>query len=182
MTKEDEVMAVMETLVIAKDKHIGEVMAARGHWTAGQSARVNAGKVLKKLAESGRIERFNGCFRKIGCRSQFKEHSQLLTDALTELLKNYKAKVAREVWVEKIGLRADAICLLTEGNRGYAFILEILNNESLGQANRNKRRVWEQFPDANSFLSQLLGYKIPWFDFITLEPGESIIAKIRGEE
>ncbi len=182
MTKEEEVMAVMETLVIAKDKHIGEVMAARGHWTAGQSARVNAGKVLKKLAESGRIERVNGHFRTKGCRSEFKEHSQLLTDALTEVLKTFEAKAKREVWVEKIGVRADAICMITKANRGYVFILEILRNESLDQANRNKGKVWEQWPDATDFLSRLLGYKIPCFDFITLEQGESIISKIGDEQ
>ena len=29
-------MSVMESLVIATDKNVGEVMAAKGHWTEGQ--------------------------------------------------------------------------------------------------------------------------------------------------
>jgi len=181
MDREQEVMNIMEGLVIAKDKHVGEVMAARGHWTAGQSARVNAGKVLKKLAELGKIERVNGHFRTPGCRSEFKEHSQLLTETLTDLMKIYEAKILREVWVEKIGLRADAVCLLKKGNRGYAFILEVLNKETPDQVNRNKKRVWDQWPDAKDFLSRLLGHKIPWFDFIVLSQGESILSKIGGE-
>jgi hypothetical protein len=88
MTKEEkeaEVMSLMEALVIAKDKHIGEIMAARGHWTAGQSARVNAAKVLKKLSELGRIQRCDGFWRTNECRGEFKKHGELLTQALVEL-------------------------------------------------------------------------------------------------
>lgn len=88
MSKEQEVMDIMEALVIAKDIHVGEVMAARGHWAEGQSARVNSGKVLKKLSEIGKIQRCEGGFWRLpGCRSEFKGHARLLTRALVDILK-----------------------------------------------------------------------------------------------
>ena len=87
MTREEEVMAVMQSLVVATDKDVGEVMAARGHWAEGQSSRVNSAKVLKKLCELGQIERCDGYWRLKGCRSEFKGHSQMLTKALVDILK-----------------------------------------------------------------------------------------------
>ena len=87
MNREQEVTSVMQTLVVATDKDVGEVMAARGHWSAGQSARVNAGKILKKLSELGQIERCEGFWRIHGCRSDFKGHSRMLTRVIVDLIK-----------------------------------------------------------------------------------------------
>lgn len=88
MAKEQEVMAIMEALVIATDKDVGQVMAARGHWSEGQSARVNSLKTLKKLVELGKLEKGEeGFYRLPGCRSEFKGHAQALTKALVEILK-----------------------------------------------------------------------------------------------
>ena len=87
MNRETEVMAVMQTLVVATDKDVGEVMAARGYWAEGQSARVNSVKILKKLSELGQVERCDGFWRLRGNRSEHKAHSQMLTRILVDLLK-----------------------------------------------------------------------------------------------
>jgi hypothetical protein len=57
MAREEEIKGIMEALVIADDKIVGEIMAARGIWGEGQSARVQAAKALKNLADLNQIEK-----------------------------------------------------------------------------------------------------------------------------
>ena len=79
MAHEDMIYGIMESLVIA-DKHIvGSIMAAKGIWTEGTSASNNADKVLKVLCDYNRLEKVDGYYRLIGCKSTFAEHSKLLT-------------------------------------------------------------------------------------------------------
>jgi hypothetical protein len=177
MAHHEEIQEIMETLRIATKHHIGEIMAARGHWKPGTSAVNNSYKVLCDLVGLRRLEKENGFFRVPGCRSEFKEHSQLLTTALTEIIKNYDAKIHREVWVDKIGLRVDAIGLLISKGHGFCFILEAMNQETDNEV-ISKKRVWEQWEDAREFLSRLFGYEIPDFEFITVKKGENPCGKL----
>ena len=87
MAHEKTVMELMNQLVIA-DKHIiGDLMAHQKIWTTGTTSVNNSYKALNPLVDSGRLEKGNGYFRLPGCKSEYKEHAQLLTKALAEILK-----------------------------------------------------------------------------------------------
>jgi len=88
MAHEDKILEIMESLVIA-DKHvIGDIMAHKGIWNAGTSAVNNSYKALNALVDLGKLEKGNGWFRLKGrCKSEYKEHAQLLTKALAEIIK-----------------------------------------------------------------------------------------------
>lgn len=130
MANEEAVMELMNQLVIA-DKHvIGDLMAHKGFWTAGVSAVNNSYKALNTLVEAGRIERGEGYYRLPSCKSEYKEHAQLLTKALTEILKlNLKTKIHREITLSDIGVRPDSLVFLKRENKAIMFSLEICNNE-----------------------------------------------------
>lgn len=87
MAHEKTILTIMESLVIA-DKHvIGDLMAHKGIWKAGTSAVNNSYKALNALVDLGKLERGDGWFRLRGCRSEYREHAQILTKALAEIIK-----------------------------------------------------------------------------------------------
>ena len=178
MNREEQVMEIMESLVIATDKDVGEVMAARGHWAEGQSARVNAGKALKKLSELGKIERGDGYFRLRGCRSDFKEHSQLITRHLVQIKKlPIQSIVIREHFIEAVSLRPDSIILLVRDGQACCLVLEVQNHEG-EQSIEKKRNVWAHWPEATAYLSKLFDRPVPHFDFVTSEQLTSYLKEL----
>jgi hypothetical protein len=165
----DAIEEIMRQLVIA-DKHtIGEIMAHRGVWKAGISAVNNSYKELVKLVELGRLEKGDGFFRLPGCRSEYQEHSQLLSKCLANIIKSYQSVIHREHEVKPLGLRADAIVLLIKENMGRCLIVEVVNNETKEYLNQ-KRQAWK-WDGATKYLSELFGYRIPYFEFVTNEEG-----------
>ncbi|MHC1743943.1 MAG: hypothetical protein AB9873_13045 [Syntrophobacteraceae bacterium] len=158
---------IMRKLVIA-DKHvIGEIMAGRGVWKAGTSAVNNSYKDLVKLVELGRLEKCDGFFRLVGCRSDYKEHAQLLTQYLANIIKSYQCVIYREHEVKPISLRSDAIVLLIKENKGRCLVVEVVNQETQQYLNQ-KREAWK-WDGATEYLSGLFGYRIPYFEFLTSE-------------
>lgn len=166
MAHEEVVMELMNQLVIA-DKHtIGDLMAHKGLWTAGTSAVNNSYKALNTLVDAGKLERGDGYFRLPGCKSEYQEHSQLLTKSLAEILKlNHQTKIFREKTISEIGLRPDALVLLTKGNQALCFILEVCHNE-FPEFLTQKVHAWRSWENALQFLSQLFEIKVTAFDIV----------------
>lgn|GEM_PF-543054 len=167
MAHESTVLEIMEVLKVADDKIIGEIMASKGIWSEGQSTRTNSLKSLKTLADLRKIERCNGFFRTLDCKSDYKDHAKLLTKALAEILKlNFPVKIYREITIPEKGLRSDAICLITKDNHGLCFVLEVIHNETQ-EYFKQKLTTWKTWNEATQYLSKLFGYKIPCFSVIT---------------
>lgn len=166
MRKEEEVMRYMQLLKIS-DKHpVGKIMAAKGHWTAGASASNNTYKAQEQLAGRGLLEKCNGYFRIPGCASEYGEHARLLTRTLAEILMlPFEATIFREHTIPAVGLRPDALIMLTDHNRALCLVLEAVNHES-DRSLETKRNVWHQWPEARQYLRQLFKVTIPQFDFV----------------
>jgi hypothetical protein len=166
MAHEETIYGLMESLVIA-DKHIiGDLMAHKELWTKGVSAVNNSYKALNLLADSGKLVKGNGYFRLPDCKSEYKEHSQLLTKAISEILKlNYQTKILREPTLKDVGLRPDAIVFLTNGDKGLCFILEVCNNET-PEYLMQKIHTWEHWNEAKENLSTLFNDLIKQYDIV----------------
>jgi hypothetical protein len=159
------VSGFISTLKVATALDIGEILHARKAYTSIQSARVNAQKKLNVKADLGEIEKCNGFYRTLDCKSDYKDHAKLLTKATVEILKRYDAIIYREHTITSIGLRPDALVLLKRENIGRCFILEVVNNEP-EQYLKQKIDVWRSWPDALDYLSSLFKYRIPHFDIV----------------
>jgi hypothetical protein len=166
MGYEEQVFSLFSCLKIADDKTIGEIMASRGYWTAGTSARNNSFKVLKSLADQQLIRKGKGYFATLDCKSEYGQHAQLLTQALAQILKVTPATIFREHTISEIGLRPDAICLITKNNQALCFVLEVIHNEKIEYfaMKHSTLKIWD---GATDYLSQLFGYEIPHFSVIT---------------
>lgn len=166
MAHDETIYGLMESLVIA-DKHIvGDIMAKKGIWTAGTSTINNSYKALNLLADGGKLIKGTGFYKLPDCKSEYKEHSQLLTKAIAEILKIERhAQIFREHSIEEKGLRPDAIVLLTHDSKGLCFFLEVCNNETPEylQAKINTIKHW---PEAKEYLSNLFKTKIKEFDIV----------------
>lgn len=167
MAHEEKIYGWMKELVIA-DKHIiGDLAHHFGLWTAGTSAVNNSYKALNVLVDAGRLEKGEtGYYRTLGCRSEYKEHAQLLTKALADILKlNYQTTILREPTIPEIGLRPDAIVFLTKKDKGLCFILEVCNNE-FPEYLMQKVDVWGSWNEAEENLSKLFGNAVKNYDIV----------------
>lgn len=157
---------MMQRLVIA-DKHIvGDVAASWGIWSEGTSTINNSYKGLNYLVDAGKLVKGNGFYKLPDCRSEYKEHSQLLTKAIAEILKVERhAQIFREHSIKEKALRPDAIIFLTHDSKGICFFLEVCNNEKPEylQAKMNAIKNW---PEAKEYLSNLFKTKINEFDIV----------------
>lgn len=165
MTHTELIQRLMDSLVITDEMTVGEIMATKVGWTAGHSARVQAAKHLKKLEGEGYVERCKGFWRLAGAsKSDYKEHAQILTKALAEILKlPFQTTVQREVTIPQIGLRPDAICLITKDNQALCLILEAVHEET-AEYLAMKVNAWHNWPEATQYLSNLFKIRIPHFD------------------
>jgi hypothetical protein len=154
----------MQELVIA-DKHvIGDLM--EDVWSTKVSRVNNSYKTLNTLVDAGRLEKGDGYFRLPGCKSEYKEHAQLLTKALAEIKKlKLNSKIIREVTLNEIGLRPDALVLITKDNQAVCFVLEVCNNE-FPEFLQQKVNAWRQWGEALKTLSQLFETEIKAFDIV----------------
>ncbi|MFA5823207.1 MAG: hypothetical protein WC853_09045 [Thermodesulfovibrionales bacterium] len=166
MAHEEVVYQLMESLAIASKQEIGDIMATKKIWTAGPSTFNNSYKALCALTDIGKLIKGDGYFKLPSCKSEYKEHSQLITKALAEVLKlEVQSTIFREITIPEVGLRPDAICLLTKNNQGYCMILEVCNNET-PEYLQSKINVWDNWQGDAQFLSQLFKYKIPHYEVV----------------
>jgi hypothetical protein len=173
------VSEVISALKIADALTVGEILHAKGVYSTLPSARVNAQKKLNELAALGKLERGNGFYRVIGCKSEYKEHAQLITKALAEILKlEVQSTIFREITIPEVGLRPDAICLITKDNQGYCMILEVMNNET-PEYLQSKINVWENWQRDTQFLSQLFKYKIPHYEVVPVTVLDGFISFLK---
>jgi len=165
MAHEYKVLELLHVLKVADDKTIGEIMASKGIWTAGQSARNQSNRAMRDLADLGKLEKGNGFYRVPGCKSEYSDHSKLLTQSLSKILQiPYNPTIYREHTFEN-GLRSDAVVLLKNGDKGLCFIFEICHTETYSYL-KSKHDEWVRWSGAKRALTQLFGVKIPHFGFI----------------
>ena len=165
----DFALQVITILVIADAVIIGDILSGPPYnlWKSGHSARVNAQKALNALVALGRLERGKSFYRLPGCKSEYGEHAQLVTRHIADLIKlNLPLKTFREHTISKVGLRPDAICLITKDNQSLCFILEVIHNET-SEYFKQKLSTWKTWDGATDYLGQLFGYEIPCFSIIT---------------
>jgi hypothetical protein len=179
---EQEVLQVMKLLQVA-DKHIvGEIMSVRVGWRPGASSTNNSYKALMALVEMGALGKGNGFFRIPGCKSDYGEHARLLTMMLAMFLKlPFQTTIFREHTIAEIGLRPDALILLTDTNRGLCMVLEVLRYEG-ERSLQTKRNVWKEWPQAIPYLSQLFGTPIGHFDFVTSDEFQQYLREVVHEK
>jgi hypothetical protein len=160
-----DIKAIMESLKIADALTIGEILQAKGLYSNVQSGRVNAQKKLNDLADLKQIEKCDGYYRVLDCKSEYKDHSKLLTKILAEVIKLNDAVILREPTIIEMGLRPDAIILLTKDGKGLCIVLEVLINETEAYFTQ-KVNTWNNWPGSLGYLANLLSYKIPHFEII----------------
>lgn len=157
---------IISTLRISDSLTIGEILHSKGLYSNVHSARVNAQKALNNLSDLGKIEKCKGYYRTLDCKSEYKEHSRLLTKSLSKILKRSDAIIYREITVPEIGLRPDAVVLLKKDGSGLCFVLEAVNNETEIYL-QSKINAWKNWAGALDYLSRLFGYRIPHFELVT---------------
>jgi len=74
-------------------------------------------------------------------------------------------KILREPEIKELGLRPDAVVLLTRGDKALCFVLEICLNETEDYL-RQKINAWKHYERGKEVLSELLGTKIKAFDIV----------------
>lgn len=164
MSNESEILAILEHLVIS-DKHtVASLMLHR--FKEGTSSVNNVYKALTNLVGMGKLVKGDGYFKLPSCKSEYKEHAQLLTKALAEVLKlKLTTKIIREPTIPEIGLRPDAIIFITKEDKGLCFILEVCNNETQEYLTQ-KINAWKTWRGARDYLSKLFNVKVKDFDIV----------------
>jgi len=160
----EEILKIMEMVKVADSKTVGRILSARGRYKEGNSALINSHKKLTEGVEAKKLEKIPKAFRLIGCKSEWKEHAQLLTNALADIIIEYPDSIIfREHSIKEVGLRPDAVCLIIKENLARCVILEVMNNETEKYLEQ-KKNTWKQWKEATEYLSNLFGYKIPHYE------------------
>jgi hypothetical protein len=160
-----QVKRIINSTKIIDAKSGGEILFKQGHYSTPQSGRTHFQKHANNLAALGKIERCDGFYRTLGCKSEYGEHARLLTSCLAEILKlPLTAHIYREVSFS-IGTRADAVVLLKKNDKGLCFVLEVAHNETHEYLQR-KLNAWRNWKEATKALSELFGIPVPNFGFV----------------
>jgi hypothetical protein len=165
MDTDKTIFEIVTKLRVADAKTVGDVLSTKHEFKNPHSARVQAQKQLNLLVETGKLIRGQGWYALKEYRGEYKEHDRLLTRDLSEILKlKHESIIFREAAFET-GLRSDAAVLLKRNNEGLCFLLEVVRNESPEYLTM-KQNTWKNWRGANTALSELFGYRIPWFSVI----------------
>jgi hypothetical protein len=159
------ITSLVNSLKIVDALTVGEVLHAKGVYASVHSARVQAQKALNSLVDLGKLEKGNGYYRTLDCKSEYAEHARLLTKALAELFKHGEPVIFREHSITEVALRPDALCLLTREGKGLCFVLEVCHTETPEYLNQ-KITTWKNWDNSLNYLSRLFGYKIPHFEIV----------------
>jgi hypothetical protein len=172
----------MKPLQVADKQIVGEIMSDKVGWRPGTSSVNNSYKALMALVEMGELEKGNGFFRIPGCKSDYGDHARLLSRMLATLIKlPYQATIFREHTIAEVGLRPDALVLLTDTDRGLCTVLELIRHEREISV-QTKRNVWRAWPQAIPYLSQLFGTPIRHFDFVTSDDFQRYLQEVIHEK
>lgn len=164
MAYEAEVLAILETLVIA-DKHVIASLM-RHRWQEGTSSINNAYKALMTLSAAGKIVKGDGYFKLPDCKSEYKEHSQKLTRCIAEILKTkIPSQISREPTIPEIGLRPDCLVYMEKNGKGLCWVLEVCRKEK-EEYLIQKITAWKAWDKATEFLSTNFNARIPVFDIV----------------
>ena len=156
MAHEEMYFSLMEALTIARDVDLAGITHAKEMYSSLHSARVQALKSLNNLTDLGRLEKCDGFFRLPGVKSEFKEHSRLLTEVLVEFLKlPFTVTVKRECPLPDVALRPDAIIMLRQDNRAIILTLEVCHEEKPDYLRMKVRAL--QSPEAKDRIAQVFG-------------------------
>jgi hypothetical protein len=159
-------MSVLVSLQVFTALDVGQIYFSQGKYKDLHSARIQAQKHLNKEVALGNLEKRQDFYCVPGYRGEHKQHSRLLTQSLVKILTKHEAVIFREHSVPTIGLRPDALVLITKENQGLCFILEVIHNET-AEYFKQKLTAWQNWPEATSYLTQLFGYEIPSFAIVT---------------
>ncbi len=170
MKLNEQVLEIITKLKVATALIVGQIMAQLGVWSAGQSATVQSQKHLNGWSDLGKIKRGNGYYATLDYKGSYADHDQLLTKCLAQLLALYPNSIIKREVSLPIGLRSDAIILLTKKNEGLSVVLEVCLNETQTYLNQ-KLSTWESWEGATETLSQLFGVTIPNY-VISVEGGD----------
>jgi hypothetical protein len=165
MTKEqkDQFAESFMTIVgIANPHHLKLAMRKDTH-----SGYVQAQKALNALVDLKRLERREKLYLVPGCKSEGSEHALAVTQIIAEIFSKFdNPRIYREKLIEEKGLRPDIICFVEKDGKALCLIIEVVREESPEYLNM-KQNVWEQWPEAITFLSNLFKSQIKHFDFVT---------------
>jgi len=161
MSRQDDVLRLMESLHIATSVQVAKCLKNPTH-----SGRVQAQRDLNKLADLNLLERRDKFYLLPGCKAQG-NHALAVSDAISEIYFRFESPtVYREKLIEEKSIRPDLMCHVRKENQELCFIMEVVREESLEYL-RMKRNVWDEWPEACAYLSELFQAKVKHFDFVT---------------
>lgn len=161
MSRQDDVLRLMESLHIATPVHVARCLKNPTH-----SGRVQAQRDLNKLVELNLLERRDKFYLIPGCKSEGGEHALAVSDVISELHFRFESQVFREKFVEQKAVRPDVLALIRKDGNALCLIIEVVREES-PEYLQMKRSVWEEWTEACAYLSKLFQMTIPCFNFIT---------------
>ncbi|MDA8161690.1 MAG: hypothetical protein M0022_02120 [Desulfobacteraceae bacterium] len=160
-----EVLPLVDSLKIIDALTLGEILSAKGIYSSVHSARVQAQKALNALVDLGKLERGAGYYRTPDCKSEYGDHSRLLTKSLAELFKHGDPVIFREHTITEIALRPDALVLMKKKGRGLCFVLEVCHTET-PEYLQQKVTAWRNWDKSLDYLSGLFGVRVPGFAIV----------------
>ena len=163
MTKEEFAKGFMEIAGVTNPHHLRKAMRLKDN----HSGYVQAQKILRGLSDLGNVERKNKLYFHPGCKSEGGEHALAVTEIIAEIFNRFdNPQILKEHFIEGKRLRPDLMCHVRKENQELCFIVEVVREES-PEYLRMKRNVWDEWPEAYAYLSELFQAKVKHFDFVT---------------
>ncbi len=155
----------MEIVGVATPHHLKRAMRLKDT----HSSYVSSQKLLKNLSDLGKLERANGVYKLPACKSEGGDHALAVTQVIAEVFNRFDdPQVYKEKLVEGKGVRPDLMVLARRNGQGLCFIVEVTLQETEDYLTM-KRNVWQEWPEALVYLSNLFKTPIKHFDFLTSE-------------
>ncbi|HNY50306.1 MAG TPA: hypothetical protein PLV50_03055 [Smithella sp.] len=165
MAHEEKVLAIANQLKYFTKHDVGSIMAHLEIWDEGVSAVNNSDKTIKNLIPDY-LEKGEGYFKLKGLKGEHNEHSKEITKELIKIIKlNYQTIIHREKLIEEVKLIPDSLICLIDGKRAAVAILEVMRNEPQAYFEM-KKHVWDNWPKAKEYLSELFNIKVESFNII----------------
>ena len=168
MSTREVVHQILIRLRIADSLAIGKILHANGLYSSEHSARVQAQKALNSLVDLGKLEKGKGYYRTPDCKSEYGDHSRLLTKSLASLFAtDAEPVIFREHTINEVALRPDALVMLKRDGKGLCFVLEVCHTETPEYLNQ-KITTWRNWAGSLDYLSALFNCKVPHFEIVVV--------------